>query len=167
MMIAIRELIEADCDLISAAFSQQGWNKPAAQYQKYWRESQQGSRLVLVAEFDQVFAGYVTIVWESDYPPFRETQIPEIVDFNVLFKYQQRGVGTALMDEAERRIAQRSNKVGIGVGLMADYGNAQILYAKRGYIPDGRGIFGHGRWLAYGEQITIDDDVALYLTKSF
>jgi GNAT superfamily N-acetyltransferase len=167
MMIAIRELIEADCNLISAAFSQQGWNKPVAQYQKYWWESLLGRRTVLVAEYDQDFAGYVTIVWESDYPPFREAQIPEIVDFNVLINYQRHGVGTALMDEAERRIAQRSNKVGIGVGLMTDYGNAQILYAKRGYLPDGRGIFGHGRWLAYGEQITIDDDVALYLTKSF
>ena len=164
-MIVIREMIETDCFLISAASDQQGWQKPAAQYQNYWLESQQGRRTVLVAEHDDEFAGYVTIVWQSDYPPFKIAQIPEVVDFNVLIKFQRRGVGTTLMDEAERRIAEGFDAVGIGVGLMADYGRAQILYAKRGYVPDGRGIFGHGRWLTYGDQLTIDDNVALYLTK--
>ena len=41
----------------------------------------------------------------------------------------------------KRRItyAQRSDHAGIGFGLYADYGAAQRLYIKRGYIPDGRG----------------------------
>jgi GNAT superfamily N-acetyltransferase len=165
-MIVIREIIEADCSLISVAFDRQGWQKPVAQYQNYWLESQQGRRTVLVAEYDDEFAGYVTIVWQSDYPPFKIAQIPEIVDFNVLIKFQRCGIGTALMDEAEHRIAERFDTVGIGVGLMADYGRAQILYAKRGYVPDGRGIFGYGRWLTYGDQLTVDDNVALYFTKN-
>ena len=29
--------------------------------------------------------------------------------------------------------------VGIGVGLYPDYGSAQRLYIKRGYLPDGHG----------------------------
>ena len=164
-MIVVRELTEADCSPISAAFLEQGWNKPVEQYQTYWRERQKGIRVVLVAEYDSHFAGYVTIVWDSDYPPFKAASIPEVVDLNVLIKFQRRGIGTALMDAAEKRIAQHADVAVIGVGLMTDYGKAQMLYVKRGYIPDGRGIFAHGHWLTYGDQITIDDDVVLYLTK--
>jgi ribosomal protein S18 acetylase RimI-like enzyme len=163
--VIIRELIDADCVVISRAFAAQGWRKPASQYQSYLHESRQGKRAVLIAEYDGEFAGYVTIVWDSDYLPFKETGVPEIADFNVLIKYRRKGVGTALMDEAERRIAQRSAVAGIGVGLTADYGAAQILYAKRGYAPDGRGVHSGGRQLSYGDQVSIDDDLVLYLTK--
>ncbi len=163
--LEIRELKPADCEVISAAFATQGWDKPVAQYQRYWQESQAGERVVLVAFAAGIFAGYVTIVWHSDYPPFREAQIPEVVDFNVLEGFQRQGIGSALMDMAEALIQKRSPVAGIGVGLMSDYGKAQILYVNRGYVPDGRGIFAHGRWLGYGDQIEIDDDVALYLVK--
>ncbi len=163
--LVIRELAEADCPVIAAAFAAQGWNKPLSQYLAYHQESIQGKRTVLIAEESGVFAGYVTIVWESGYPPFRDASIPEIVDFNVLIAYRRRGIGAALLDEAERRIAQRSNMVGIGVGMTGDYGPAQILYVRRGYIPDGRGLFQDGRHLAYGEQVVVNDDLALYLTK--
>ena len=107
----------------------------------------------------------MTVVWESDYPPFRDAGIPEIVDFNVLIKHQRLGIGTALLDEAERRIAVRSPVAGIGVGLTADYGAAQVLYVRRGYIPDGRGMTQAGRAIRNGEQITVDDDLAIYFTK--
>ena len=165
-MINIRLIEESDAPIISQAFSTQGWHKPAEQYVRYWHESQAGTRAVLIAEAEGEFAGYLTIMWQSGYPPFFEANIPEVVDFNVLQKFQRQGIGTALMDEAERLIAQRSNVAGIGFGLMHDYGNAQILYAKRGYIPDGRGVFGHGRWLKEGDQITMGHDIALYLTKN-
>ena len=164
-MITIREMIKNDAEPMATAFSAQGWQKPAAQFAAYWRESNTGARLVLLANVAGAFAGYLTIVWESDYPPFRAAGIPEIVDFNVLMTYQRRGVGTALMDEAERQIAQRAHTAGIGVGLLPDFGNAQILYVKRGYLPDGRGLFAHGRWLEHGDAIRIDDFVALYFTK--
>jgi hypothetical protein len=32
------------------------------------------------------------------------------------------------------------NRVGLGVELCADYGPAQMLYIKKGYIPDGNGV---------------------------
>jgi ribosomal protein S18 acetylase RimI-like enzyme len=87
------------------------------------------------------------------------------VDFNVLIKRQRRGIGTALMDEAERRIAARSAVAGIGVGLTADYGAAQVLYCKRGYVPDGCGAIQRGQAIRYGEQILVDDDLVIYLTR--
>jgi GNAT superfamily N-acetyltransferase len=91
--------------------------------------------------------------------------IPEVVDFNVLKKYQRLGIGTLIMNEAEARIKKVSKVAGIGVGLMKDYGAAQILYIKRGYIPDGAGIIKNSKSLSYGDKITIDDDVVMFLTK--
>lgn len=165
--LSVRELREIDCALISAAFAAQGWHKPVEQYEAYFRESVEGKRVVLVADAtaDGRFAGYVTIVWESDYGPFKAAGTPEIVDFNVLKTYQRQGVGSALLEEAERRIKERSPVVGIGVGLTADYGAAQRLYVKRGYVPDGRGLIWRGQPANYGDQIVVDDDLVLYLTR--
>lgn len=163
--ITIREILESDCVIISRAFAEQGWNKPESKYHKYFQESRAGKRVVLLAEYTGKFAGYITILWDSDYPPFADAKIPEIVDLNVLIKYRRLGIGTALMAEAEKRISERSPIVGIGVGLTADYGAAQILYTKRGYIPNGRGIFQQDRHLVHGDQAKINDDLTLYLTK--
>lgn len=163
--IRIREMVESDCSVIADAFTPQGWDKPVSQYLRYWLESRDGKRVVLLAEHEGEFAGYVTIVWESDYPPFLEAGIPEIVDFNVLVKFRRLKIGTALMDEAERRIVLRSPIAGLGVCMHVGYGPAQRLYARRGYAPDGRGIFNHGDYPDYGVQVKIDDDLGLYLTK--
>jgi ribosomal protein S18 acetylase RimI-like enzyme len=154
-----------DIEPVVHAFHAQGWNKPQQQYLRYLEESSRATRTVLLAEYAGEFAGYVTVVWESNYAPFRNAHIPEIVDFNVLIKYRRRGVGTALMDEAERQIAARSPVAGIGVGLTADYGAAQVLYSKRGYVPDGRGAIQRGQAIRYGEQIVVDDDLVIYLTR--
>jgi ribosomal protein S18 acetylase RimI-like enzyme len=87
------------------------------------------------------------------------------VDFNVLPWFRRRGIGGQLMDEAERRIAERSPVAGIGVGLSADYGAAQILYIRRGYIPDGRGVSWRGAICQHGDQVSVDDGLVLYFTK--
>jgi GNAT superfamily N-acetyltransferase len=164
-VVRVRTMAAADVALVAAAFAAQGWHKPQEQYRRYLEESDRGRRVVLLAERAGEFAGYVTVVWESDYPPFRDAGIPEIVDFNVLIKFQRQGVGTVLLDGAERCIAERSRVAGIGVGLTADYGAAQVLYVKRGYIPDGRGLAQAGRAIRHGEQVTVDDDLAVYFMK--
>jgi len=158
-------LNEDDPDTVSKAFQEQGWNKPIDQYQRYFNEQKRGDRTTLVAEVDGNFAGYVNIVWSSNYPYFREKNIPEINDFNVLLKYRRMGIGSKLMDRAEEIISERSEFAGIGVGIFSDYGNAQILYVKRGYIPDGKGIHSGDRYIQYGESIIVDDDIVLYFTK--
>ena len=166
-MPSIRELSAVDPPLIIQAFLAQGWrNRSEAEYHRYYEQSLRGERVALVAEDKAGFAGYVTIEWTSGYSPFRAAGIPEIVDFNVLVRCRRRGIGTALMDEAERRIRARSPVAGIGVGLYADYGGAQILYACRGYIPDGRGLWQGLTQLKYGDQAVVNDDLVIYLTKS-
>lgn len=161
----IRLLDSRDIPPIAAAFEQLGWNKPASQYERYLMEQALQDRDVYVAFVKEQFAGYLTICWTSSYQPFQQERIPEIVDFNVLPKFRRRGIGTALMDKAESEIAKVSPIAGIGVGMTPDYGAAQKLYVMRGYVPDGRGIVYSGHYITYGEEITIDDNMALYLTK--
>ncbi|PKN90605.1 MAG: GNAT family N-acetyltransferase [Chloroflexi bacterium HGW-Chloroflexi-6] len=170
-MLTIRLLQSSDIQPIAAAFAELGWNKPALQYEQYLSEQEAGQRVVLVAHSGVQnlqtweFAGYVTICWQSHYPPFREANIPEIVDFNVLPRFRRQGIGAALMDAAENRIARVSPRVGIGVGMTADYGSAQRMYVRRGYIPDGRGLFSGGKPVQYGQPVPVDDDLVLFFTK--
>ncbi len=161
----LRKLQVADCESISHAFKDQGWNKPVEQYHEYLEEQKSSQRDVIVAFLNGEFGGYVTIKWESPYSFFRENKIPEIMDLNVLKKFQAQGIGTRLISEAERIISEKQSKAGIGVGLISDYGNAQSLYIKRGYVPDKKGISQYGRYLTYNDKIVINDDLVMYLTK--
>lgn len=168
-MLTIRNLLASDIQPIAHAFAALGWHKPAAQYERYLADQEAGVRAVLVAELSGEspggFAGYLTIIWQSHYPSFQAQRIPEIVDFNVLPQFRRCKIGTRLLDAAEALIAQRSPVAGIGVGMTADYGAAQRLYVLRGYVPDGRGLHYDGRALHFGDQVTVDDSLALMLTK--
>ncbi|HUO87615.1 MAG TPA: GNAT family N-acetyltransferase [Rhizomicrobium sp.] len=165
-MLSITELRHSDITEIAGAFAALGWHKPAEQYERYLQEQDAGAREIFVARWSGVFAGYVTVLWRPDYPPFAERGVPEIQDFNVLPQFRRRHIGTVLMDVAEARILERSPTIGIGVGLHEDYGAAQRLYVLRGYVPDGRGITSHGRRVNWGDEARIDDDLVLWLTKS-
>ncbi len=165
MKITIRKLLEEDCAMISDAFKSQGWDKSTEQYLRYLREQQEEKRTVLLAFANGKFVGYVTIMWDSYYPYFKKRSIPEIMDLNVLQKFQRKGIGTKLMDSAEALISKKSVIAGIGVGLTRDYGSAQKLYVKRGYIPDGHGISHNEEFVNRGDTITMDDDLILCFTK--
>lgn len=145
MRILIRRMIEADIDRIVATFSV--WNKFRPQYERYFEEQQQGERIVLVALVGDAVVGYVTLVWQSGYPPFRQAGIPEIVDLNVITEFQQQGIGTALIQTCEQ-LARGAGKpvMGIGTGTTPDYAAAQRLYPQLGYIEDGHGITRDGEY---------------------
>lgn len=164
--LQIRLLAGADIAPMVAAFQAIGWDMPAAKYQRYLAEQKAGKRTVLVDFLEEAFAGYLTVVWQPDYPPLKAEGIPEIQDFNVLPQCRRRGIGTRLMDAAEALVAERSPVVGIGVGLYADYGSAQRLYVQRGYIPDGRGITYEDRFVTPGEMVRVDDGLLLHFTKT-
>ena len=165
--INIRRLSREDCSVVAAAFAAQAWNKPVEQFERYLNECSTGKRDILLAELNGEFAGYVTIDWKPEYVVFKERSIPEIADFNVLIKFRKRGIGSRLLDEAERLItSQRYEIAGLRVGLTADYGDAQRLYVKRGYIPDGCGISQRGKFLRYGDIVTVDDDLTVGFTRS-
>ena len=161
----IRLFNKKDIPEITTAFDELGWNKPVSQYERYWVEQAFKLRTVYVALLDGQFAGYLTICWKSSYQPFREGNIPEITDFNVLPKFRRIGIGTQLMDRAEEEISRVSCTAGIGVGLTPDYGAAQRLYVLRGYVPNGMGLHWKDHHVEYGEEVRVNDDLVLYLSK--
>ena len=152
---------------VVAAFSAIGWHKPASIYEQYLQEQAQNTRKAWLAFQDEHFVGYVTLNLESLYFSFKEQNIPEIMDLNVLPTYRQHGVGSYLLDIAEKWAFDMGYEtVGLGVGLHKDYGAAQRLYIKHGYIPDGLGVTYNYVPTAYDESVKTDDDLVLWLTKS-
>ena len=139
--LIIRPLQEEDCGVFAEGFAAQGWNKPLCQFQKYLEEQKAGSRKVVAAQWQGEAAGYATLLPGAEAGPFVGKGWPEITDFNVLRKFQRRGIGNRILDTAEQLAARTSGQVVLGVGLHSGYGSAQRLYVKRGYVPDGSGVW--------------------------
>lgn len=159
----MRSLVEDDVDKLAAVFAD--WPKKRELFLRYAALAAAGAKDVVVGTAGAALVGYLTIDWTSHYPAFAAAGVPEVVDFNVIAPARRHGVGAALMDEAERRIAERSDIAGIGVGLYADYGSAQRMYVKRGYVPDGAGLVVDGIAPAPGSTIVLDDAPALMFTR--
>jgi GNAT superfamily N-acetyltransferase len=138
MDLVIRRMEPGDIDAISLIFA--SWNKFRPQYEQYFKENHDGTRVTLVATIGGEVAGYVNVLWTSKYPAFADAGIPEINDLNVITRHQNRGIGRALIAVAENVIYERGNAAaGNGVGQTPDYSAAQHLYPSLGYVPDGRG----------------------------
>ena len=69
------------------------------------------------------------------------------------------------MDAAETIAARYADTVYLGVGLHSGYGSAQRMYVKRGYIPDGSGVWYRDRVCEPYTPCENDDDLVLYLSK--
>ncbi len=165
-LIKIRELTKSDIPIIVEAFKKSQWTiKPASLFEFYLEEKQRENLAAWVAYFNNQFCGYVILNWKSKYQYFRQHNIPEIMDLNVLPSFRKNGVGTRLIQQAEKTAASRSKIVGIDVGLYNDYGSAQKLYVKLGYLPNGDGVTWKYKCVHPGESYPIDDDLILWFTK--
>lgn len=160
----IRSMIPADIEAINREFVRQGWPKRTETLQTYFAEQQAGTRHVFIATDSNVVFGYVTLVPLASHGPFTN-QLPEITDFNVFAAYRRRGIGRDLLGAAEAKAAELAPAVSLGVGLHPGYGSAQRLYVKRGFIPDGSGVWYLNRQLQQGEPCANDDDLVLYMSK--
>ena len=168
--IQFQDLILKDAEILAGYFKEIGWHKPISGFLTYLQEAEMGLRKNIVAKSleGEVF-GYVTILWESDHPYFQERQIPEIKDLNVLPKFQKQGFGRALLRAAEQDIYQKlgpDQTIGIGVGILKDYGPAQYMYVQEGYIPNAEGVTVNHQALNYGDTKPADDDWVLWMIKS-
>ncbi|MFA5075183.1 MAG: GNAT family N-acetyltransferase [Candidatus Babeliales bacterium] len=167
MQIEFRKLYQKDISVIISAFDELGWNKPESIFYKYIEEQENNTRYIWVAFIKDIFVGYVTLNLLPEYKFFRNQNIPEISDLNVLPKFRKQGIGSKLLDLAESQAQKMGPYVGLGVGLYEDYGNAQRLYIKRGYIPDGNGITYKCKKLEPGKTVILDDDLILWFVKNF
>ena len=163
---SIRKMKESDIKDLSRGFINQGWPGREEILARYFLEQKSGEREVLVAEIDGAVAGYITILPDAKQGPFAG-MAPELSDFNVFESFQNQGIGNLLMEEAENRVKLFSDKVTLGVGLHSGYGPAQRLYIKRGYIPDGSGVWYRNQPLEMNATIQNNDDLVLYLSKKF
>ena len=163
---SIRKMQESDIKNLSRGFISQGWPSREEILTRYFKEQESGEREVLVAEIDGAVAGYVTILPSAKHGPFAEVY-PELSDFNVFEPFRNQGVGNQLLEEAEKRVKLVSIKVSLGVGLHSGYGPAQRLYIKRGYIPDGTGVWYRNQPLEMNATSQNNDDLVLYLSKEF
>lgn len=163
--IAVRSMQQQDAETIHNENLQQGWHSNIDVYKMYFDEQERGKRYVFVAEQEGEFAGYTTLKLQATAGPFANAGIPEISDFNVFQKYRRRGIGSTILDVAERKAAELCNSVCLGVGLHSGYGSAQRLYVKRGYVPDGSGVWYQDSLLGQYADCCNDDDLVLYLSK--
>ena len=162
---SIRKTQESDIQELSRGFISQGWPSREEILTRYFKEQECGEREVLVAEVEGVLAGYITILPCAKQGPFAEIY-PELSDFNVFEPFQNQGIGNLLMEEAEKRVKLISDKVTLGVGLHSGYGPAQRLYIKRGYIPDGTGVWYQNHQPAMNAVCEDIGELVLYLSKN-
>ncbi|WP_027631494.1 GNAT family N-acetyltransferase [Clostridium hydrogeniformans] len=164
--ILIRSMIKSDIKNLVHGFTEQNWHKSYELFNDYYTQQENNERLVIIAEIDGDVAGYVTLLSFAKTGPFAYKNIPEIVDFNVLIKYQKRGIGTKIMNVVEKLAKEKNDFVSLSVGLHYGYGSAQRMYVKRGYIPDGTGAWYNGNQLEQYASCSNDDDLTLYFLKS-
>lgn len=164
--LVIRNMEEVDAQVFYDEFTAQGWHPDMEYYLMRIREAAEGKCVALTAEYQGHPAGSLYLYMNAKEGPFKGKGWPEIVDFNVLKKYQKKGIGNCLMDAAEQITAQHADTICLGVGLSREYGTAQRMYVKRGYIPDGSGVWYQGKQCVQYETVcTVDDDLVLFLSK--
>ncbi|TVP86948.1 MAG: GNAT family N-acetyltransferase [Acholeplasmataceae bacterium] len=160
----IRVMRHDDIQALHEGFKAQGWHKPVSLFEGYLKDQETGIRTVWVAEKDGRVLGYGTLLHKAAEGPFAG-RYPMIIDLNVLQADQGKGTGTALMAALETQAKTMADAVVLALGMHPGYGHAQRLYVKRGYVPDGSGLWYQGRPLPEHEKAVNDDDLVLHLIK--
>ena len=163
--VFIRPMKETDIDILLRNYAEQGWSKPREALESYLARQADNALFMFVAEVNDDVAGFVVLYEDTTVGPFANQKIPLLSDFIVFKKFQRQGIGNKIMDAAEEKAATLSNKIQLGVGVHEGYGAAQRIYVKRGYIPDGSGVWYRDSRLGEGEDCKNDDDLIMYFTK--
>ena len=164
--LVIRNMEETDGPVFVKELTPKGWHPDPTGYMSRLTDQSEEQCNALTAVYEGCPAGYVYVYLHADDGPFKEKGWPIIIDFNVLKKYQRKGIGNRLMDVAEQVAVQYADTVCLGVGVGDSYGTAQRRYVRRGYIPDGSGVWYRGKQcIQYETVCTVDDDLILYFYK--
>lgn len=93
--ITIRSLRPEDAQVIAREEVAQGWvSASPKKYEQRLRDQQEGKAIALAAEYCGQVAGYINVYLAPEQGAFAGQGIPEIVDFGVLAKYRNRGIGS-------------------------------------------------------------------------
>lgn len=115
-VLSIRPLTPELVEAMAAA--KPGWGAAAP---SWWESMQAGRSTLLVALDGEEPVGVAQLV---------HSEIPEVCNVGVLEQHRGRGIGTALMGEAER-LARPVGRLRLGVGT--DNPEARRLYERLGY----------------------------------
>jgi len=149
-----------------AAFAQGHISEPDY-FTTSFKEQQEDKRLVFLALVKGVIAGYVHYNRHPKYQPFRSLKIPEIQDLYVSPDFRRGGIGAALVGKCEDQARfERCSDIGIGVGVGCEFGSAQRLYVRLGYLPDGTGVVFDRAPVSAGEVRPVDDRLCLMVVKN-
>ena len=165
--IKIRSMVPEDAKTLYDTYLSYGWHPDIKVYENYYREQEKGARLVFIAEYQGTVKGQCTLVLQPAEGPWSGQGFPEIFDLTVFFDAHEKGIGNKLLDAAENEASKRADMVYLAVGLHSGYGPAQRIYVKRGYIPDGTGVWYQGKVLDQYAPCVNDDDLVLFLSKRF
>lgn len=166
--LTIRSMRETDARVIYDTYLSYNWHPTLQTYETYFRENLEGRRMTFCAETDGKLCGHVSLILKpepDELGPFREECLPLVSDFTVFFAYHRRGIGTKLLDVMEDEAAKYADAVCLAVGCHSGYGTAQRMYVRRGYIPDGSGVWWNGRQHEQYAPCVNDDELLLWMRK--
>ncbi len=162
MTIDIRQASEGDIDSLQTLYAKIG-----QQDEGYFETLFEKDCVLLIASQDKADIAFGVLNFEPKYSLYQRLGYPEIQDLNVIPEHRQQGVATALIEAFEALAQDQGAKaMGISVGLTKDYGPAQRLYFKLGYIPDGNGATYDREGVTFGTSYPADDDLCLMMVKS-
>lgn len=166
--ISIKTASEEDIPVLNTIALAQNSRKAADYFARCLEEQAAGRRLVFVAGQDgNAATGYGMLNFNPQYALYKRLGIPEIQDLNVVPEARKQGLATAIIQRCETLARERGcEHMGISVGLYPDYGPAQRLYVKLGYIPDGYGVTYDRQTVRPGEMRPVDDDLCLMMVKA-
>jgi predicted enzyme related to lactoylglutathione lyase/GNAT superfamily N-acetyltransferase len=163
--VTYRPMEQADVDRIIAASDLQKFSGARKTFETLFSEQEQGKRKVIIADCGNELAGYVSLLPTAKGGAFKNKGIPQISGLMVFEKFREHGIGTELMNRIEKEAETVSDEVCLAVGLYPEAGQAQRMFVKRGYVPDGTGAW-YGRSNAkFDLTVILNDSLALYMSK--
>lgn len=125
-----------------------------------------GDAVQLLAWIEGEYVGRATLLMRSKYSSVQDL-IGEIPEVNALeASLRGRGVGTALLDEAERQATQ-FGATAIGLAVEPSNASAIRLYAHRGFVEwqHGTVVDSWNEVDEGGKLVATHDDICTYMTK--
>lgn len=107
--------------------------------------------------------GFAVLNHAPRYALYKRLGIPEIQDIFVIESARKQGVATALIKHCET--IAKTDMVGISVPVSTQFGAAQRLYYKLGYVPDGNGVTYDRTIVPYGAAAPVDENLCLMMIK--
>ena len=78
--LKIRSMVPEDAKILYDTYLSYGWHPQIKVYEDYYKEQEEGERLVFIAEYDGAVKGQCTLVLHPTEGPWGGQDYPEIVD---------------------------------------------------------------------------------------